>query len=98
MSDEEMRATGPSASSGPGYGGHNGGEWVPRPDPTVRTIETLAHDLAGLRELIEARLDGYDKAILLLQTSANRSPTPAELGIDLQNFKTLVDEILDKPF
>jgi hypothetical protein len=66
------------------------GDWVPRPDPTVRTIETLAHDLAGLRELIETRLDAYDKAIDLLQETASRSPTPGELHLDLQSFKEIV--------
>jgi hypothetical protein len=68
------------------------GDWVPRPDPTLRTIETLAHDLSGLRELIETRLDAYDKAISLLQLTANRSPTPAELDVDLNGFKILAEE------
>jgi hypothetical protein len=65
---------------------------VPRPDPTLRTLDVVARDLASLQKLIEARLDGYDKAILLLQNTTNRSPTPAELGIDIAAFKELVIE------
>lgn len=68
------------------------GDWVPRPDPTLRTLDVVARDLASLQKLIEARLDGYDKAILLLQNTTNRSPTPAELGIDIAAFKELVIE------
>lgn len=56
---------------------------VPVPDPTVRAVEALEKAIANLKELmaeqitstrniIEARLNGNDKAIELLQVSSNK--------------------------
>jgi hypothetical protein len=45
------------------------------PDPTVLTTQQLLREITMLRELIETRLDGMDKAIELLQTSTDRFPT-----------------------
>jgi len=39
---------------------------TPTPDPTVLTTQNLRREISGLRELIEARLDGMDKAMVLL--------------------------------
>src|SRR4249919_29126 len=52
-------------------------DWRPRPDPTVLTTaqlreteaqlnRTIAERVAGLRELLEQRLDGMDQATILL--------------------------------
>jgi hypothetical protein len=45
-------------------------------DVTDQPAPILPRDIASLRELIEARLDGYDKAIVVLQEIANSQPTP----------------------
>lgn len=58
---------------------------VPNPDPTERTVEQLLREIAtsretteakatGVREVIETRLSGMDKAIELLQHTANKMP------------------------
>lgn len=46
----------------------------PVPDPTVLTTDQLLRAIAGLREVIEARLDGMDKAIELLQRTSDQFP------------------------
>jgi hypothetical protein len=51
----------------------------PRPDPTVLTTQQLLRELASMREIIEARLDGMDKAIVLIQNAVERTPTIAEI-------------------
>jgi cation transport regulator ChaB len=43
-------------------------------DPSVLTTQQLIREISGLREIIEARLDGNDKAIALLQTATDRQP------------------------
>lgn len=67
--------------------------WRPVPDPTVLTTQQLLRELAALREVLMTRMDGYDKAISLLQAFADRQPTVAEVvarfdekfrGVDLQ--------------
>lgn len=58
---------------------------VPNPDPTVRTVEQLQREIATTRNIMEAsldgnrrvfetRLNGMDKAIELLQRSADAIP------------------------
>lgn len=66
----------------PSYGGRGS---VPDPDPTVRTVEQLQRDIGATREIVEAngkatrevletRLAGMDKAIELLQRTADKIP------------------------
>lgn len=43
-------------------------------DPTALTTQQLLRELATLREIIETRLDGGDKAVKLLQDSADKIP------------------------
>ncbi len=43
--------------------GQSAGEWRPVPDPTKLTTDQLRRELAALREIIETRLDGMDRAI-----------------------------------
>jgi hypothetical protein len=52
---------------------------VPVPDPTVLTTQQLLREIFSVRELLEARLTGMDKAITLLQTGMDRSPSTTEL-------------------
>lgn len=47
----------------------------PVPDPTVLTSQALQREVAGLKELFETRLDAMDKAITLLQSRADQSPS-----------------------
>lgn len=58
--------------------GDAGTDWRPRPDPTLLTTQQLLRELASLREIIEARLDGMDKAIELIQRSADKVPTEVD--------------------
>lgn len=60
------------------------GELLPRPDPTARTVEQLLREIASLKELFGTRLDAMDKAIVLLQDAANRSPTVNEVFLQHQ--------------
>jgi hypothetical protein len=68
------------------------GDIRPIPDPTTLTTAQLfreitnlrlqmEHDLAALRAIIETRLDGYDKAITLLQKAADRVPSEVETKV-----------------
>jgi len=51
------------------------GSSVPSPDPTERTQDELRRELASLREIIEARLDGIDKATELRLKVIDHLPT-----------------------
>ena len=50
------------------------------PDPTVLTTQLLHREISSLREIIEARLMGMDKALVLLQSAVDRVPSIAELN------------------
>jgi hypothetical protein len=52
---------------------------IPVPDPTVLTTQQLLREILGVREILEARLDGMDKAIELIQKSVDKSPTVSEI-------------------
>lgn len=54
-------------------------DWRPIPDPTLLTTQQLTREIASLKELMMARMNGYDKAINLLQNFADRQPTIAEV-------------------
>lgn len=47
----------------------------PVPDPTTLTTAALNREIMALKELVETRLDGYDKAITLLQSRSDKSPS-----------------------
>lgn len=46
----------------------------PVPDPTTLTTQQLIREIGAVREIIETRLDGMDKAIELLQKSSDKFP------------------------
>ena len=46
----------------PHWGTGPPGQWRPIPDPTKLTTEQLRHEVATLREILETRLDGMDRA------------------------------------
>lgn len=64
---------------------------VPVPDPTLLTTQALADKVAGLRDIIETRLDGYDKAIVLIRDQLNREPTPSAVRGEIHQFKSVGD-------
>lgn len=76
-------------------------EWRPSPDPTLLTTAALMREVAALRELIEAksagqygifeaRFEGMDRAVRLLQTIFDR--IPAEIEARVSGLKTLHEE------
>lgn len=75
---------------------------VPIPDPTERTIESLLRENAWLREVIETRLDGMDKAIKLLQDTADKFPArmdekiEAAVGIHEEKFSSIATQFEER--
>lgn len=59
----------------------NGGS-RPIPDPTILTAQLVVDKIAGLREIIETRLDASDKAITLLQERNDKIPMMVEDRVD----------------
>jgi ABC-type antimicrobial peptide transport system permease subunit len=62
----------------------------PDPDPTEATTAQLKDAIANLEGRIGARLDGMDKAILLLQKTLDKSPSIAEVDLSVSALKELV--------
>jgi hypothetical protein len=60
------------------------------PDPSVATTTQALRFVASTREIIEARLSGYDKAIELLQKQADRQPSIAEVASSVIHLKELI--------
>lgn len=58
----------------------------PVPDPTILTTEQLTREIGRLREILEARLDGMDKATRLEYDSVLRrlGEIVQERGVDIQ--------------
>lgn len=68
-------------------------------DPSALTTQQLLRELMGLRELIEARLDGIegrmessDKAVELLQAFADRTPTTKDVQHEVVALREVVME------
>lgn len=68
-------------------------EEVPIPDPTARTLDVLRREIMMLREIIEQRLDGNDKAITILQTQMERDPKPPVLAADIAHTKEMLEKL-----
>jgi hypothetical protein len=66
------------------------GDTFPRPDPTVLTTDQLRREIAALREIIETRMQGMDRATQLLQATTNRIPSDVDTKVD--HLKTLHEE------
>jgi len=64
--------------------------FVPVPDPTLLTTEQLIRAIGALREVIETRLDGMDKGIVLLQTTNDKFP--AFVAHEIKQLEALHDE------
>jgi uncharacterized coiled-coil protein SlyX len=63
---------------------------IPIPDPTLLTTEQLRRELGSLRELVETRLAGMDKATVLLNDGVTRVPT--EIDKQISHLKELFIE------
>jgi hypothetical protein len=77
----------------------------PDPDPTEATTSQLKDAIANLEGRIASRLDGMDKAIVLLQRTVDRSPTIAEVALSVKEQKELLQsesralkELMDTKF
>lgn len=79
----------------------DGGDFRPIPDPTVLTTAAILRELAALREVLEAKIDGQraffiariegmDKAISLLQVITDRQPSDVDKKIS--NLQRLHEE------
>jgi hypothetical protein len=62
----------------------------PVPDPTILTTLQLHREILGLREVIETRLAGMDKAIELIQSAADK--VPSKMDVAIQQLRELQDE------
>lgn len=63
---------------------------VPRPDPTTLTTQQLEKAIASVREILETRLDAYDKAIQLLE--AEKEKLPSLIAESVAHLKTWHNE------
>lgn len=67
----------------------------PVPDPTNLTTQQLHIAVNNLREIMEIRFQGMDKAVVLLQDYANRVPTIGEInnlhGAKIENLEKRLD-------
>lgn len=68
--------------------------WTPNPDPTVLTTQQLLREILSVREILESRLDGMDKAIVLLQAAKDKSPTVAEIYSEFTEKFIAVQQLL----
>ena len=76
---------------------HNAPEFRPVPDPTVLTTQQLAVAILNLKELFESRMSGMDKAVELLQQTANRSPTVNEVYMQHEErFKSIAVQFAER--
>jgi len=73
------------------------GGFKPVPDPTVLTTQQLLRELASVKEFFTARLDAMDKAIILLQDTANRSPTINEVHLETkEKFRSIATQFAER--
>lgn len=61
-------------------------------DPNALTPQQLLREVSNLKEIVFTRLDAIDKATVLLQAKADRSPTVGELAEKLVAFQLQVAE------
>lgn len=62
------------------------------PGPPYLTTEELRRDVSALREILQARLDGMDRATVVLSETVNRTPTAIQTAIS--NLRELTEEKL----
>jgi hypothetical protein len=62
------------------------------PGPPYLTTEELRRDVSALREILQARLDGMDRATALLSETVNRTPT--QIQTEIAHVRELIQEKL----
>jgi hypothetical protein len=62
------------------------------PGPAYLTTEELRRDVSALREILQARLDGMDRATALLSETVNRTPT--QIQTEIAHVRELMQEKL----
>lgn len=68
----------------------------PVPDPTVLTTQQLTVAIANVTQLFETRLEAMDKAVSILQSTANQRPTPGEIALKAdEKFASSETRLLD---
>lgn len=65
---------------------------IPVPDPTTLTTQKIERENSLTREIVEARLNAMDKALILLQAFADKSPTTAAVDQAVRELGKLTDE------
>lgn len=63
-------------------------------DPSALTTKQLQRENLWLRELIETRIDGMDKAIDLLQQFADRTPTTMDVQHEVKALREVTTEMI----
>lgn len=63
---------------------------VPVPDPTVMTTQAVNMAITAVREVFAVRFDALDKAIILVQTIADRQP--GLIAAEVRRLRELHDE------
>lgn len=61
-------------------------------DPSTLTTQQILRESSWLRELIETRLEGMDKAINLLQAHADSVPTTSAVDADVRHLKEMMEQ------
>lgn len=69
---------------------YEGGGSRPIPDPTLLTTQQLLRELHTLREILEARMEGMDRAQAMLQALVDRVPT--DVAMKIGQLRELVEE------
>ena len=64
------------------------------PGPAYLTTEELRRDVSALREILQARLDGMDRATVVLSDSVNRTPTIIQT--EISHVRELMTEKLSR--
>jgi len=64
------------------------------PGPAYLTTEELRRDVSALREILQARLDGMDRATVVLSETVNRTPTIIQT--EISHVRELMNEKLAK--
>lgn len=72
--------------------------YTPNPDPTLLTTQQLFREITNLKDQIETRLDGYDKAIGLLQNKADKEPGIPEIVAEFREKLKGVIGLFDEKF
>jgi hypothetical protein len=72
--------------------GHGVGDWRPTPDPTTLTTAQLRREISALREVLQAQIDGMNRATELLSETVNRTPTVIQT--EIAHVRELIQEKL----